>query len=64
MRPSLITTGVKPRPTPKGLNSMVVLSLSWATGIGNSPAARNLAFSPEMAVSVGSARVRIRPSRS
>jgi len=64
MRPSLITTGVKPRPTPKGLNSMVVLSLSWATGIGNSPPARNLAFSPEMAVSVGSARVRIRPSRS
>src|SRR5262249_43788285 len=31
---------------------------------GNSPPARNLALSPEMAVRVGSARVRMRPSRS
>ena len=64
MRPSDMTTGVKPRPTPNGLNSIVISPLSSATGTGNSPPARNFADSPEIAVSVGSARVRSKPSRS
>ena len=64
MRPSDRTTGVKPRPTPKGLNSMVTSLSSLPTGTGNSPPARNFADSPEMAVRVGSARVRRMPSRS
>ncbi len=33
-------------------------------GIGNSPPARKVAFSPEMVLSVGSASVRITPARS
>ncbi len=65
IRPSDNTTGVKPRPTPKGLNSMVTLpSRSRPTGTGNSPPARNCAGSPEMAVMLGSASVRTSPTRS
>ncbi len=37
---------------------------SSPTGTGNSPPARNLADSPEMAVRLGSARVRTSPTRS
>ena len=65
IRPGPRTTGEKPRPTPYCLNSTVMRPLeSWLTGTGNSPPARNLALSPEMAVTFGSARVRTRPTRS
>ena len=65
IRPSLSTTGVKFRPTPKGLNSSWTLpSRSRDVGTGNSPPARNFADSPEIAVRLGSASVRRRPSRS
>src|SRR6202034_1165207 len=57
IRPSVSTTGVKVRLTPNFLNSIVV----WQTGgtvvlherppgIGNSPPATKVAFSPEIAV--------------
>ena len=49
MRPSDSTTGVKPRPTPNGLNSMVISLSVRPIGTGNSPPARNLALSPEIA---------------
>src|SRR3546814_7366673 len=60
MMPSSSTVGVKPRLTPKGLNSMVMALpplpppplpplLPCDTGIGNSPPARKDAVSPESA---------------
>ena len=64
MRPSDSTTGVKARPTPNFLNCTVSLPSLSTTGTGNSPPARKLAVSPDTAVRLGSARVRIRPSRS
>src|SRR3546814_7861836 len=50
MRPSLSTVGVKARPTPYCLYSMVVVPRLCWIGIGNSPPARKLAVSPERAV--------------
>ncbi len=65
MRPPDSTTGVKPRPTPNCLNSMVTRPLlSCPVGTGNSPPTRNLAGSPETVVRFGSARVRTSPARS
>ena len=42
----------------------LVVSQDRPFGMGNSPPATNVADSPEMAVSVGCARVRITPARS
>ncbi len=65
MRPPDSTTGVKPRPTPNCLNSMVTRPLlSWPVGTGNEPPTRVWAGSPEMVVRLGSAKVRTRPARS
>src|SRR5207302_7870007 len=72
MRPSDITTGVKLMLTPNFLKSTCawqtggdfVVSQLKPAGIGNSPPARNVALSPEIALSVGSASVRITPARS
>lgn len=70
MRPSASTTGVKLRPTPNFLNCTEVWQLRVVgsqvkpPGTGNSPPARKFALSPEIAVSVGSASVRITPARS
>ncbi len=65
IRPLDSTTGVKPRPTPKGLNSTLTLPVvSSPVGTGNSPPARNLADSPDTAVRLGSARTRTRPTLS
>jgi len=62
MRPSERTTGVNARATPNGLNWIETWpDESTPVGTGNSPPARNEAFSPEIAVSVGSARVLIMP---
>ena len=58
MRPSASTIGVKARPTPYCLYSMVTAPSACETGIGNSPPARKLAVSPESAVRFGSASVR------
>ena len=61
IRPSVSTSGVKESPTPNGLNSIEMVLLSCAIGIGNSPPARKFAVSPEIAVRVGSASVRTSP---
>ena len=66
---SLSTVGVNARLTPNVLNSTVIAAWpllpppppAWATGIGNSPPARNEARSPESAIRVGWAKVRARP---
>src|SRR5512139_3866375 len=62
----LNTVGVKFRPTPKVLYSMVMVVLRpplvWGTGIGYSPPARKFAVLPLMVISVGSARTLVRPS--
>ena len=58
MRPSSSTMGVKLSLTPNSLNWMVTLPSSCPIGMGNSPPARKLAFSPESAVRLGSARRR------
>src|SRR3954454_17619192 len=65
--PSDRTTGVKLKPTPNFLKSTcawqtggdLVVSQDRPPGIGNSPPARKLAVSPEIAVRFGSARVRM-----
>ena len=74
MRLSASTSGVKVSVTPKGLNSIpigqtrvlmpAVTVQSWLLGTGISPPAVNFAVSPEIAVSVGSARTRETPARS
>src|SRR5215475_6902241 len=72
MRPSDSTTGVKFMLTPNFLNSIeawqsggdLVVSQLRPAGMGNWPPARNVALSPEIALSVGSASVRITPARS
>ena len=72
MRPSDSTTGVKFRLTPNFLNSIcgwqiggdLVVSQDSPLGIGNSPPARKVAVSPEIAVRFGSASVRMTPARS
>ena len=64
---SLKTVGVKAKPTPNCLNSMVKAPVNdpvWGTGIGNSPPARKLAISPEMVVKLGSAKIDKYPSSS
>ena len=58
------TVGVNARLMPNGLNSTVIAPpspLVWLTGTGNSPPARNEAFSPDSAISVGWASVLARP---
>ena len=59
------TVGVKFRPTPKVLYSMVIVVPppldDCGTGIGNSPPARKLAGRPLWVISVGSARTFVRP---
>ena len=62
MRPSASTLGVKARPTPYCLYSMVTEPSACEIGTGNSPPARKLAVSPESAVRFGSARIVTRPS--
>ena len=65
MRPSDSTTGVNFRLTPNFLKSIsgwqiggdFVVSQDRPFGIGNSPPARKVADSPEIAVSVGWAKV-------
>src|SRR4051812_21187102 len=72
IRPSASTTGVKLKVTPYGLYSTPIAQdlrpptvvQSSLLGIGISPPAVNLADSPEIAVSVGSARTRETPARS
>ena len=72
MRPSERTTGVNTRLTPNFLNVICgwqiggerVVSHDSPFGIGNSPPATNVAVSPEIAVRLGSARVRTTPARS
>src|SRR5579875_3047481 len=72
MRPSESTTGVNIRLTPKVLNETCawqtggdfVVSQERPFGIGNSPPAMKVAVSPEMAVRLGSASVRMTPARS
>ena len=65
MRPSLRTTGVKARPTPKGLNSIETLPLSSEpVGTGNWPPAMKFAVSPDRAVRFGSASSFITLARS
>src|SRR5690242_8420524 len=72
MRPSDSTTGVNTRLTPNFLNVIWgwqiggerVVSHDSPFGIGNSPPAINVAVSPEIAVRLGSAKVRITPARS
>src|SRR5690349_24240664 len=70
MRPSDRTTGVKFRPTPNFLNWICVWQIDGVpvqlkpAGTGNSPPARNFADSPEIAVRLGSASVRITPDCS
>src|ERR1700743_1752828 len=71
-RPSDSTIGVNTRLTPNFLKSIcdwqtggdLVVSHDSPFGIGNSPPARNVAVSPEIAVRFGSANVRITPARS
>src|SRR6185312_167685 len=72
MRPSERTIGVNTRLTPNFLKSTCawqtggdfVVSHDRPLGIGNSPPATKVAVSPEMAVRLGSASVRITPARS
>src|SRR3974390_3806402 len=72
MRPSDKTTGVKINPTPNFLydtcvwhcGGTFVVSQVKFCGIGNSPPAIKLAVSPEIAVKLGSAKVRQTPARS
>src|SRR6185369_2594057 len=72
MRPSERTMGVNTRLTPNFLNVICgwqtggerVVSHDSPFGIGNSPPATNVAVSPEIAVRLGSASVRITPARS
>ena len=64
MRPSARTIGVKARPTPYCLYSIVTAPSDCEIGTGNSPPARKLAVSPESAVRFGSASVVTRPSVS
>src|SRR5262249_29447488 len=70
--PSVSTTGVKTRLTPNFLNVICgwqiggdrVVSQDRPFGMGNSPPAMNVAVSPEIAVRLGSAKVRMTPARS
>src|SRR3984957_9437684 len=74
IRPSVSTTGVKLSEMPNFLKE--IEGAHWPTepdanvwqdtpvGIGNSPPAMNVADSPEIAVRLGSARVRITPALS
>src|SRR3981189_1791630 len=70
IRPSVITTGVKLREMPNFLKliwvvqTCVVGSQEYPAGTGNSPPAMNVADSPEIAVRLGSASVRITPALS
>src|SRR6195952_5377984 len=74
IRPSFNTTGVKLSEIPNFLKEMegahcptapaVVVWQVTPVGIGNSPPARNVADSPEMAVRFGSASVRTTPAVS
>src|SRR6185437_4635014 len=65
IRPPDSTTGVKPRPMPKSLNSTDTDPVFDSdTGTGNWPPTRNFAASPETAVRFGSASVRTRPTCS
>src|SRR5664279_1190465 len=72
MRPSDSTTGVKTKLTPNFLKLIcgwqiggdLVVSHDRPLGIGNSPPATKLAVSPEIAVRLGSAKVRTTPARS
>src|SRR6516164_5882797 len=66
MRPSDKTTGVKFKLTPKGCHWIVVVGgiPGLTTGTGNLPPARKFAFSPEIAVRVGSANVLMMPACS
>src|SRR5262245_758162 len=70
MRPSVRTTGVKFRLTPNFLyetdwvQTRVTGSQLYPVSTGNSPPARKVALSPEIAVRFGSASVRITPAVS
>ena len=68
MRPSLSTTGVKFSEIPNFLKVMVGVQVPLVQlmpdGIGNSPPARKVALSPEIAVRLGSASVRTTPALS
>src|SRR5829696_3074961 len=64
MTPFARTVGWKVRPTPNFLYSTVICWKLPATGIGNSPPARKLAFSPDIATRFGSARRRTSPFSS
>jgi len=62
--PLLSTVGVKFRPTPKVLYSMVIVvapPVACGTGMGNSPPARKLAERPLRVMRVGSARTFVSP---
>src|SRR5579862_3986611 len=59
--PLLSTVGVKARPTPYFLYSIVTWPRLPGTGIGYSPPARKLAVSPDIATRLGCARLRTRP---
>ena len=67
IRPSCRMVGVKASEMPNCLNSTVMVgrlppfALDCAIGIGNSPPARKLAVSPDIATRLGSARVLTRP---
>src|SRR5471030_2636461 len=62
MRPPASTVGVKCRPTPNSFSSSVTLLLSCATGTKILPPARKLPSWPLIAITVGSASMRTRPS--
>src|SRR6185437_10908450 len=74
IRPSVSTTGVKLSEMPNFLKEtdgwqfpiepVAVVRHCTPVGIGNSPPAMNVADSPEMAVRLGSASVRITPALS
>src|SRR3954471_23908740 len=70
MRPSVSTTGVKLSEMPNFLKliwvvqTCVVGSQEYPAGTGNSPPAMKVADSPEIAVRLGSARVRTTPALS
>mmetsp|Transcript_23089 Transcript_23089/g.39333 ORF Transcript_23089/g.39333 Transcript_23089/m.39333 type:complete len:211 (+) Transcript_23089:1569-2201(+) len=55
------TRGIKFSSIPKGLNSTVMVPLSWLIGTGYSPPARNFASCPLSATRLGSASVRTTP---
>src|SRR5262249_43310032 len=72
VRPFQSTTGVNTRRTPDFLKGICgwesgggsVVSHERPFGIGNSPPATKVAVSPEIAVKLGSASVRMTPARS